>query len=55
MKMDREHSVKALLIYHEFPGRPFNCDSCDLTLLYGEGGVSLLLTMRGMKGEILCR
>jgi hypothetical protein len=41
--MDREHSVKALLIYPEFPGSPFNCEFYDLTLLYGEGRVSLLL------------
>jgi hypothetical protein len=41
--MDKGHSVKALLIYPEFPGCPFNRDFYDLTLLYGEGKVSLLL------------
>jgi hypothetical protein len=41
--MDQGHSVKALLIYPEFPGCPLNCEFYDLTLLYGEGKVSLLL------------
>jgi organic radical activating enzyme len=41
--MHREHFVKALLIYPEFQGCPFNCEFCDLALLFGEGKVSLLL------------
>src|SRR3989338_3474069 len=36
--MDKGHSVKALLIYPEFPGCPLNYEFCDLTLLYGELG-----------------
>jgi|GEM_PF-1958739 len=41
--MDNGPSAKALLIYPEFPGCPFNCEFCDITLLWGEGKVSLLL------------
>jgi hypothetical protein len=41
--MDKGHSMKVLRIYPEFPGYPFNCEFCDITLLYGEGKISLLL------------
>jgi hypothetical protein len=40
--MDKGHSVKALFMYAEFPGCPFNCKFDNLTLLYGGGKVSLL-------------
>jgi len=40
--MDKGHPVKAFLLYPVFPGRPFNCEFYDLTLLYGEEKVSLL-------------
>jgi hypothetical protein len=53
--MDKGHSVKALIIYPEFPGCRFNCEFYDLTLLYGEGKVLLFLQLRRTKGDILCR
>jgi hypothetical protein len=34
--------VKALLMYSEFPGCPFNWEFYNLTLFYREGTVSLL-------------
>jgi len=40
--MDKGHSVKALLMYPEFPGCPSSYEFYDLILLYGEGKVSLL-------------
>jgi hypothetical protein len=43
--MDMGHSVKALLIYSDFPGCPFNCELCDVAVL----------SMRNVKGEIPCR
>jgi hypothetical protein len=42
--MDKEHSMKALLMYPEFPaGCSFNCEFYYLTLLCGDGTIFLLL------------
>jgi hypothetical protein len=41
--MDKRHSMKAFLIYPEFPGCPFNSGLYDLIMFYREGKVLLFL------------